>query len=435
MKLHYLPRWAVLQGSLRLAMTVLAIRGDAASRLYGFPMGHNDPYRVITDLRSHGRITKGPLAWTTADYQLSRAILRDKRFEPVPAEDLDLPFALRKLTNLVKLPPNPAMSPAMLVTGDPHHLRMRRPLASAFTPRAIEGLRHRIEDVTARLLAELPEGTTVDLIPSFAAQLPVTIITEILGLPPDAREYFLTWSAAITPLFDVGITWSAYRRLVDSLAAMDECLQTHLARLRVAPGEDLLSALITRSDFDEDELRATACLLLVAGFETTVNLIGNAIRLLLDNPDQLTALRADPDLWPNAVEEALRFDAPVQMTPRIALSDVTVDGVQVPKGTIVMVSLAGAGRDPQVFADPDRFDVTRANARDHIAFSGGVHMCLGAFLARNEATHALRALFDTFPDIQVDGTPRRCRNFTLHGFSHLPVHLGRRASTSVDRQN
>jgi cytochrome P450 len=168
-----------------------------------------------------------------------------------------------------------------------------------------------------------------------------------------------------------------------------------------------------------------------AGFETTVNLIGNGVAQLLAHPEQLDRLRAEPELWPNAVEEVLRLDAPVQTTARIARAELELEGARLRAGSTVVLSLAGANRDPAVFTDPETFDVGRPNAKDHLTFSSGIHVCLGASLARMEATHALRSLFDRFPDLKLDGAPQRRKLFTLHGYERLPVRLGRRATAPV----
>ncbi len=184
-------------------------------------------------------------------------------------------------------------------------------------------------------------------------------------------------------------------------------MEGHFAHLRAHPGDNILSTLVhahaAEGKLTQDELSATAMLLLAAGFETTVNLIGNGTALLVEHPDQRERLRAEPTLWPNAVDEILRFDSPVQRTGRIAQRDTEVAGVPVPAGRPVMTLLGGANRDPEVFADPQRFDVGRANAGDHVAFSSGIHYCLGAGLARMEGEVGLRALFDRFPDLALAG--------------------------------
>jgi cytochrome P450 len=213
------------------------------------------------------------------------------------------------------------------------------------------------------------------------------------------------------------------------MEVMNAYLDDHIERLRRAPGDDILSSLVTAGELDSFALEATASLLMGAGFETTVNLIGNGVAQLVGHPEQLDRLRAEPELWPNAIEEVLRIDAPVQTTARTALCDVELDGISMREGSTVVLSLAGANRDPAVFPAPDRFDVARPNAKEHLTFSSGIHACLGASLARMEATHALQSLFDWFPDLRLDGPPQRRNLFTLHGYERMPVRLGRRAST------
>jgi cytochrome P450 len=196
--------------------------------------------------------------------------------------------------------------------------------------------------------------------------------------------------------------------------------------LRRDPGDDLVSRLVGLPDDEaltERELHATVMLLLGAGFETTVNLLGNAVVLLDAHRDQWKELQADPSLWPCAVEEVLRYDSPVQITGRTARDDVVVAGRRIREGSRVTVLLGAANRDPEVFADPARFDITRDNAREHLAFSAGAHYCLGAGLARLEAVVALRALTDRFPGLHVHGRPERRDLQTLRGFERLPVRL------------
>jgi cytochrome P450 len=182
-------------------------------------------------------------------------------------------------------------------------------------------------------------------------------------------------------------------------------------------------ALVTANELTPDELAATAMLLLAAGFETTVNLIGNGTALLIAHPEQHDRLRAEPALWPNAVDEVLRLDSPVQRTGRVAQRDTLLAGVRVPVGKPVMTLLGGANRDPEVFDEPGRFDVGRPNAGEHLAFSSGIHYCLGAGLARMEGTVGLQALFDRFPDIALAGTPHRRATRVLRGYESVPVRL------------
>ncbi|GAB2642125.1 cytochrome P450 [Nocardia goodfellowii] len=431
MKPQYWFRWFSVQGLPRLVLRTQARRGQPFAQLMGGPEGFTDPYPLIEQLRGQGRLVRTPIAWATADYELIRTILRDNRFGVRTKESFNIPKPLQKLADRFPLPPSPVEPPSMLVIDPPEHTKMRRPVASAFTPRAIQRLRDRVETVTEELLAELPSGGSADLIASYAAQVPIAIISEMLGFPREDKEMFLAWGDAATPLLDVGISRRAHRTALDAMEVMNHYLDGHIERLRREPGEDILSSLVTAGELDTYGLKATASLLMGAGFETTVNLIGNGVVQLLSHPDQLDRLRAEPELWPNAVEEVLRIDAPVQTTARTALEDIELAGIQLRKGNTVVVSLAGANRDPEVFADPTRFDVGRANAKDHLTFSSGVHVCLGASLARMEATYALRALFDRFPDLRLAGPPQRRELFTLHGYERLPVRLGRSAQTPV----
>ncbi|MEV0295153.1 cytochrome P450 [Nocardia sp. NPDC050710] len=429
MRPHYWFRWLSQQGTPRLVLRTQARRGDPFAMLMGGPDGIRDPYPLIEQLRGQGRLVHTKLSWATFDHELSRAILRDSRFGVRTPESFNIPKPLQLLAQRSPLPPNPVEAPSMLVIDPPEHTAMRKPVASAFTPRAIAKLRDRVETVTAELLEQLPSGGSADLVTSFAAQVPIAIISEMLGFPDKDRAVFLDWGDRMTPMLDVGISWRAHYRALKSMELMNDYLDGHIARLRRNPGDDILSTLVSAGELDDYALKATASLLMGAGFETTVNLIGNGVVQLLAHPDQLERLRAQPDLWPNAVEEVLRIDSPVQTTARTALEDVELDGILVHKNHTVVLSLAGANRDPNVFADPTRFDVGRANAKDHLSFSNGIHVCLGASLARMEGTYALRALFDRFPDLTLDGTPRRRQLFTLHGYEHMPVRLGRRART------
>jgi cytochrome P450 len=215
-------------------------------------------------------------------------------------------------------------------------------------------------------------------------------------------------------------------------------MREHLRTLRRNPGNDLLSQLVTAADEDgtrltEQELLSTALLVFGAGFETTVNLIGNGAALLFAHPDQRRLLAEDPTHWPNAVDEVLRVESPVQRTGRRARRDTVVAGVPVGRGELLITVLAAANRDPRVFDDPHTFDVTRPDARDHVAFSSGIHFCLGAALARMEGEVALRSLFERFPDLVPAGAPHRRRTRILRGYESLPVSLGAKRGASPAR--
>jgi len=229
------------------------------------------------------------------------------------------------------------------------------------------------------------------------------------------------------PSLDFGLGWRSYRTVYTGLRDFTQWLDAHIEQLRRHPGEDLLSQLIEARDdegtLSDSELKATAGLVLAAGFETTVNLLGNTIALLGQHPDQLARLRAEPALWPNAVDESLRLDPPVLMTGRICDRTTTVAGITVRADAIVITVLAGANRDPRVFEHPDRFDVARENAREHVSFSGGRHYCLGASLARMEGEVGLRTIFERFPGLRLLPGARRRPTRILRGYEALPALL------------
>jgi cytochrome P450 len=321
-----------------------------------------------------------------------------------------------------------AEPPSMLVVDPPDHTRFRRLVSRAFTPRATAAFEPMIRRTADALLDDLTgaEGP-VDLVDRYAAQLPVLVIAELLGVPTDRRTDFLRWGAAAAATLDAGLPLRRYLAAERGLREMHAFLRDHFDRLRRDPGDDLVSRLVGLSGDEaltERELHATVMLLLGAGFETTVNLLGNAVVALDAHRDQWDALRAEPAGWADAVEEVLRYDSPVQLTGRTARADAEVAGREVPAGTRVTVLLGAANRDPGVFADPAGFSVTRPNARDHLAFSGGVHYCVGAGLARLEAEVALRVLSERFPRLRVAGRPVRRDLRTLRGFEVLPVRLG-----------
>ncbi|MEU9003221.1 cytochrome P450 [Streptomyces sp. NPDC048551] len=313
----------------------------------------------------------------------------------------------------------------MLEADPPQHTRLRRLVAREFTARRVEGLRPRVEGITGELLdamAARPERSA-DLIEELAFPLPMTVICELLGVPDLDRDRFRVWSNAVVAPVPGVVGNEAHQQLSGYLAEL-------IALKAGAPGEDLLSALIRTRDEDgdslsPDELIGMAFLLLVAGHETTVNLISNGVRALLAHPDQLAALRADPDgLFDGAVEEMLRYDGPVQnSTYRHAATDVEIGGTLIPAGAVVLVSLAGADRDPGRFADPDVFDIRRA-PQGHLAFGHGLHFCIGAPLARMEGRIALRRLLERFPGLETDpaaGPPQWLAGSLMRGVSRLPV--------------
>ncbi|WP_448626668.1 cytochrome P450 [Geodermatophilus sp. URMC 64] len=425
-------RWAVRHGLPAVYLSRAARRGDLVGRLLRDPAVREDPYGLYEQLRAAGPLTPGSLGLTTTSHALTQEVLRSESFGvgwDRSAAPRAIRWALEYGDDLDAT--GVAEPPSMLVVDPPDHTRYRRLVSRAFTPRATAAFEPMIRRTADTLLDALEartaaDGGPVDLVDAYAAQLPVLVIAELLGVPTDRREDFLRWGAAAAATLDPGLPFRRYVAAEKALRAMHAFLRGHFERLRRDPGDDLVSRLVGlpgEEALSERELHATVMLLLGAGFETTVNLLGNAIVLLDAHRDQWDALRAAPEGWANAVEEVLRHDSPVQITGRNVRADVELGGRRLRAGGRITVLLGAANRDPDVFTDPARFDVTRANARDHLAFSGGIHYCLGAGLARLEGVVGLRALTDRFPGLRVDGRPVRRDLQTLRGFEHLPVRL------------
>jgi cytochrome P450 len=312
----------------------------------------------------------------------------------------------------------------MLNSDPPDHTRLRRLVATAFTMRRVELLRPRVAEITEDLLAGLAGQDEVDLVDAFAFPLPVTVICELLGVPHADRDAFRAWSTTLVSAGEAETLAVAGRDMAAYLRQL-------IAAKRAAPADDMVSALVQAHEDDGDrlteaELVAMAFLLLVAGHETTVNLIANGVLALLRHPDQLAALRGDPALLSGAVEEFLRYDGPIShATLRYTVEPVELSGVTIPAGEFVVVSLSSANRDGDRFPDADRLDITRA-AGGHLAFGHGIHFCLGAPLARLEGQIAIGRLLDRFPGLSlaVDPDQLRWRNSTLlRGLESLPVRL------------
>ena len=427
-------RWFAMHGVARTFMKVQALRGDPLARLIAGHGRSTDPYPLMDEIRAGGPLVRTPFTWVSVDHGVCREVLRDKRFGVTAPSAMDLPRPLRTLITRTEDEgvANPVEPPAMVVVDPPEHTRYRQLVSQSFTPRAIDKLATRVDEVTDDLIERLADTPHPDLIADFASQLPVAIIGEILDLPPDTHPRMLEWGHSGAPLLDIGIGWRTYRRAVDGLRGADRELRDRFHQLRSSATDDHpFSRLAAHGTLTAHEFTANAALLIGAGFETTVNLIGNGINLLLQHPDQLARLRNDPELWPSAVEEILRIDSPVQMTARTAHCDLDLAGHRIAAGEMVALLLSGANRDPHVFADPDRFDITRPNARDHLAFASGIHACLGAALARIEGATALRALFEAYPDLELTAPPQPRGLVNLRGFSRLPARLGTRSAASL----
>lgn len=420
-------RWAVLHGLPRYALPRRAARGDKmAELLLGYVGEPGGQYAQFDRIRSEGRIIGSEVGAATADHRLCRDILRDSRFTTIKHADYGFPAPMMRILELTEPGlPNPVERPSMLVSEPPSHTAYRHPIARTFTPKAIAQLTDRAAAVSTSLLDAMAAAPHPDLVTDYAARLPVTMIGRLLGLPEADDEYMLEWGEAAAPLLDPGLSWPVYRRAQNALRGLDRYLTAHFARVRRDPdADDPFAVLAASGELTDRELVTNAALLIGAGFETTVNLIGNGIVALLTHPDQLERLRAEPELWPNAVEEILRYSSPVQRTARVAREDGELDGFPFRRGTIVSLLLAGANRDPAVFDRPHEFDVARAEANKNVSFGYGIHACIGAALARMEGTVALSTLFERYPTVALAGLGTHRGLSTLYGWASLPARLG-----------
>lgn len=311
----------------------------------------------------------------------------------------------------------------------PDHTRLRRLVNMAFSAKAVESLRPRVQEIVDELLDKVTDKGRMDAIADLAYPLPVAVICEMLGVPKEDQPQFSGWSAVLAKSLDPDIIPPApevQERRAWAIRESRLYFRDLVAKRRESPTNDILSALIAAEDegdkLSETELLSTCSLLLIAGHETTVNLIGNGIYRLLQYPGQLAKFKANWDSAPKVVEEVLRFDPPVQFDGRICVEAAEVGGFTVQPGQFVLMLIGAANRDPSVFEDPDTFDVTR-DATGHMAFGYGIHFCLGAPLARIEGQIALRSLFQRFPNLrlQSDATPKYREQITLRGISELPV--------------
>lgn len=376
-----------------------------------------DPHPVYAELRALGPVHRVRLpvpdahheTWLVVGYEEARAALADPRLAK-DGEKIGVKFLDEEL-----------IGKYLLVADPPQHTRLRALIAREFTMRRVETLRPRVQEITDELLDAMLPGGRADLVESFAYPLPLTVICELLGVPEMDRAAFRALSSeAVAP----SSAQSEYDAFVQLAAYLTDLIEDKRCS---GPADDLLSSLIRTTAEDGDrlspqELRGMAFVLLVAGHETTVNLISSGVHALLTHPAQLAALRADMTLVDGAVEEALRYEGPVEnATFRYAAEPLDIGGTPVEAGDAVMIGLTAADRDGVRYPAPDRFDIRR-DSRGHLAFGHGIHYCLGAPLARLEARVALRSLLDRCPDLALDGPPGDwLSGMLMRGVRRLPV--------------
>ena len=429
-----LTRWLLGHAVPSTAIALRARQGDLQGQVIRRTSQSQDlPLDLFEEIRTAGPFYRGQLAHVTARHAVVREALANPDVHAGIGLEGEGPLARVMGWAQRSRPLGPITPPSLLATEPPDHTRMRKLVTRVFTVRAVEALRARTEQVAHDLLDDVearaardPAGE-VDLVDAYAALLPVTVICEILGVPAAERDDVRRFGTLAAPSLDLGLTLRRFREVETALTEFDLWLRAHVERVRRSPGDDLLSQLVAVREDDggrlsDAELISTAGLVLAAGFETTVNLIGNGTALLAEHPDQRRRLLAGESSWANAVDEALRYDPPVLLTGRTVVADTEVAGEPLARGRLVITHLAGANRDPLVFADPHVFDVDRANAADHVSFSSGRHYCLGAALARMEGEVALRTLHERFPHLQVVGAGAARRDTRiLRGYARLPI--------------
>jgi cytochrome P450 len=389
----------------------------------------DDPYPQYAAVRAAAPVYEHPMGfWMLTRYADVSWLLRAASLSVEDRNLADSPLVQLREATYGENAAQPVDGLSMLDRDPPDHTRLRRLVAKAFTPRAIAALRPRISELVDRMLDTAADQRRVDLVDALAFPLPFTVIAEMLGTPPADHERIRELSGTVVrslePVADPELAaaiMAADAELIGIAAEM-------IAWKREHPADDLLTALVNAEDdgdvLSDDELVAQTLLLYIAGHETTVNLIAGGTLALLRHPGQLALLRRDPALVPNAVEELLRYDSPVQASRRITLEPVTLSDVTIPAGAFVMASLAAANRD-QDFWGPDADDLRldRENARQHVSFGAGHHHCLGASLARLEACIAFERVVSRFPGLALDGDVVWNGRINLRGPARLPVSL------------
>jgi len=391
------------------------------------PDVRRDPYPAYRRLGAEPRLPRLRLlgGYVATRYRDVERVLRDPAF----STDRESVPLMRRFRRAAGDAPEllDFLDHNLLMIDGARHRRLRGLVSKAFTPRRVERLRQRVEALVDELLDRAAPRGEIELVGELARPLPARVIAELLGVPAEGQALFRTASEELIQLLDPLSGHDGLEPPKRALRALDGCFRELLAERRHSPRDDLLSAMLAAEEegetLTERELVSLCALLLAAGHETTTNLIGNAVLLLLRHPEERKRLREDPALLPSAVEECLRFEPPVQLTDRAVLEPVELRGVRLRRGEIVVALLAQANRDPERFCEPDRFDVARAENR-HLSFGLGNHYCLGAALARVETQAALGGLLRRFPDFQGPGEPPGWKaSVVLRGPSALPLRL------------
>jgi cytochrome P450 len=384
------------------------------------PRVYLNPYPKYAELRAKDPVHWSPLmrTWVFSRYKDIDAILRDhKRFSNDSRNRPNAP------TMQASTPPTG--SPGMLFLDPPDHTRLRALVNKAFTPQAVEALEPRIQAIVTELLEQIQDPTAFDLVETIAYPLPVIVMAELLGIPSKDRAQFKLWSERRARVLEPTITPGEVQIAYQAALELDAYFRGIIQQRRKEPRNDLISSLVAVEEagdkLTQDELLVMLRLLLIAGNETTTNLIGNGMLALLRHPQQLQLLRENPALIPAAIEELLRYDSPVQVDGRTVLEDIEIGSRHMKKGQSILLLLGAANHDPAVFSHPEQLDITRQEGA-HIAFGRGIHHCLGAPLARVEGRIAFTALLERFAELHLlTDQPRFKDNVVLRGLHTLPI--------------
>jgi cytochrome P450 len=380
-----------------------------------------DPYPLYDWVRENDPVHRAPDGnWVIVRYDDASMVLRDPRFSTNPAwlsDDIKAQVSASPIRQVG--------TRLMMFLDPPDHTRLRSLVSQAFTPKVVEGLRPRIQQLVDELLDGVADQGEMDVLADLAYPLPTVVICELLGVPAGDRELFKEWSSDASRLLDGYLDPMEQTKGLAAAMQLAGYFTDLIEKRRADPHDDLLSALIAAEDdglrLTHEELLTTATLLLLAGFETTMNLVGNGALALLQHPEELARWRADPSLDRTAIEELLRWEGPVHVTARIATCDAEVGGQEIKAGEQLAVVLAAANRDPDVFKDPNQLDLGRHDNR-HLAFAAGAHFCLGAALARHESRSALSTLIRRFPGLELaTEEPEYRDHFVIRGLKELRV--------------
>lgn len=385
------------------------------------PEVKQNPYPYYAHLRNHSPVywVESLQSWAVSRYEDVAYVAKNTQiFSSAPI----VPAILGEL--------NPVPEVKWLISTDPPaHMPLRKLVSKAFTPRMVAALEPRIKEIAAQLLDRVEEGADFDLVRDFSTPLPVMVIAEMLGVEPERYRDFKRWSDDLLRASGGAIPPAELERLRASVNDLKHYFEQAIEQRRRNPKEDLITALVRAEEENQAlsarEVLAMCVLLLIAGNETTTNLLGNTLITLLSHPAEFAKVRADLSLVPQMIEEVLRYESPVQAILRLATSDAEIAGSTIPAGGSVMILYGSANRDQRQFPNPDAFDVTR-NPQDHLSFGYGIHYCLGAPLARLEARVAMDAFLRRFPRIRMrEQRPEWVESFVVRGPKMLPLELGR----------